>query len=114
MLSELAAGSGVEVFYAGAEEKLRYAEALTGGDGIPPDVARFALFGPRHAVAPTMGANRNAILLQTRGSLLLSADDDTVCRLGRAQGTSTSDVLRVGSHGLPAETWFFETRAAAR
>ena len=78
-LSALREQLGVEILYAGLEEKRRFAGALAAA-GVPPEAARIALLDPEGA-GLTVGANRNALLLQTVGEGVLSVDDDTASRV---------------------------------
>jgi hypothetical protein len=81
MLGGLSREYGVEIQYAGMEEKLRYARRLMQEQAAPPAVIKFALFDSEKLQLKTYGANRNALLLQTAGDTVLSVDDDTVCRI---------------------------------
>jgi FkbH-like protein len=74
-----ARGASRAIRYAGTEEKEAFLRAL-GAFDVPPDVARFALL-PDVTDTTTVGANRNALLLDAVGDLVFSADDDTLCRL---------------------------------
>ena len=111
MLSAFAAESNTRVFYAGDEEKLSFARHLTQGGSIPPEVVQFALFGCANSGA-NMGANRNAILLQTLGSRLLSVDDDTVCEPASVPGSGQN--VHFGCEADPTDVWFFGDRCSAR
>ncbi|HSW48817.1 MAG TPA: hypothetical protein VLH09_01520, partial [Bryobacteraceae bacterium] len=95
VLRSAASRHSFEIQYAGREEKLRYAEALLSGGDLFPEVVHFALFGLGDGT-PTMGANRNAILLQTQGSLVLCVDDDTVCQVGQAPDLPEPGLLKLG------------------
>lgn len=110
-LVELASETGVEMHLAGLNEKLNFLDALTKGSDIPVEVARFGLFGRPDANA-NIGANRNAALLQTAGTLFLSVDDDTVCEPASVPGGSRDVVF--GGEADPTEVWFFGDRRCAR
>jgi hypothetical protein len=71
---------GVEIYYAGLEEKVDYARALAACSNIPLEIIEFALLDVEGLNIST-GANRNALLLHTSGELLLSVDDDTICEI---------------------------------
>ena len=88
------------------------APALTRDGSIPPEVVAFAVFGPK-GHGPTMGANRNAILLRTAGTVLLTVDDDTICEPRTVPGAAFSGRLRIGNETNPSAFWFFPTREAA-
>ncbi len=94
MLRKVRKRYGIEILYAGYEEKRKYADklidALDGGRGE----VEFALFGdPVCSYRP--GANRNALLLETAGDLYLSFDDDSACSFytGDQSGNDTALVL---------------------
>jgi hypothetical protein len=106
------AGSGQALYYLGPEEKRQFLALLTRDGAFPHDVVEFGLFGPS-GHAPTMGANRNAILLQTAGEMVLSADDDTICQPRIPPDADGADFLRLGSHGDPNAIWFFPDRPSA-
>lgn len=93
--------------YAGVSEKLAYIDALR-HVGVDENITRFAIIGDAHGDICSIGANRNALLLDTVGEDVLSVDDDTVCRLynhpSRAPG------LRFGCVGNPRDTWFYNDR----
>ncbi len=101
---------GLNVWYAGLNEKAAFAKWLAEKGDIPPDLIRFALFGsgPR---SRTTGANRNAILFHTLGSRVLSVDDDTICDPAVLPNTNTE--LTVAGHWIPAEVWCFPTYSEA-
>jgi hypothetical protein len=79
ILEEVQNRYGLEIAYAGLEEKVRFASALKQKRRVPDAVIDFALFGEDWA-GSRAGANRNALLLHAAGSRLLSLDDDSVCR----------------------------------
>jgi hypothetical protein len=108
LLSQLPREMGVEVSYAGILETTTFAERLCSDGSLPPDAVRFALFGRPEAGA-NIGANRNAALLQTLGTLLVSVDDDTLCYTARAPGSSAE--VRLSGEGEGAEAWFFANRS---
>jgi hypothetical protein len=91
-------------------DQKRVEEAIEdlGRAGIEKAVARFALTG--HAdglpagIARTTGANRNVLLLATRGEAFLSVDDDTLCGLCRAPQPQSGFALL--SRGTPFDMWF--------
>jgi hypothetical protein len=99
------------VVYMGPEEKLRFIEKLTGNGKLPREIVEFGILGPT-GYSPTMGANRNTILLQTAGELVLNVDDDTICD-PRAVPDADPATLRLGTEGDPTEFWFFPNRESA-
>ena len=110
LLRSLGRRYGVEILYAGLEEKQRYAEAMVRADRVPPEVIEFALFDVNRA-GTAIGANRNALLLHTAGDLFFGADDDTVCQVATVP-EATSD-LAFFSESDPTEFWFFADRQQA-
>lgn len=98
------------VLYAGLSERRTFAEHLC-RNGLAEEVVAFALFG----IGPEgdrMGANRNAFLLATAGTMAFSVDDDTVCDPGVAESTDTTG-LNIHGEGESMEFWFYGTRQAA-
>jgi hypothetical protein len=77
-LKRLKEKHGVSIRYAGFEEKRSYARLLEKESGIDPTIIEFALFDP-FGLKNTVGANRNASLLDTVDEMFYSADDDTIC-----------------------------------
>lgn len=72
------AAQGTRIFLAGMKEKMRFIGEITSaarGDGLPREVAAFALFGDADH-PQTYGANRNALLLASPGELFVMSDDD--------------------------------------
>ena len=57
------------------------------------------------------GANRNCLLLDTVGALVLSVDDDTGARLARCPERQDAVAFHTGYD--PSEFWFFPDRASA-
>jgi hypothetical protein len=109
-LRAVSASTNRPIRYAGAAEKQRFAAALAGESRVPRHLVDFALFGdPR--VTPRIGANRNCLLLDTVGSLLLAVDDDTVGRV--AEAPAGESLVEFSSEYEPREFWFFRDRAAA-
>ena len=92
------------VVYAGREQKQAFAVLLSDGGRIPPAVIDYLLGGTGYSTRHP-GANRNAILLQTLGCMVLSVDDDTVCDVGRVPETSSGGDVFVAGHERPEETW---------
>jgi hypothetical protein len=96
--------------YAGICEKERFADALARESSISPEIIDFALFGDRRCGLFT-GANRNALLLDTVGSLVFGADDDTLARTCAAGARETAASFT--SEYEPREFWFFPNRRDA-
>jgi hypothetical protein len=100
-----------EIVYAGVEEKRHLVDLLAEKGSLPRDVLEFGLLGPSD-YTPTMGANRNTIFLQTAGEMVLSVDDDTLCRPCAAPECEAG-TLRLGSESDPTEFWFFPDRKSS-
>jgi amino acid adenylation domain-containing protein len=98
-LEEVSRRCGIQLFYAGRNERQRYAGELQKESGAPPEVVKFAIGGEGYGL-PTIGANRNGLLLDTAGELLLTLDDDTDCRIG-ALPTEAKDLSFVSRHYAP-------------
>jgi len=97
------------IWYAGRREKQQYCRLLVNA-GLPSEVVSFALLGdPRLPCA--IGANRNALLLETLGETLVSVDDDSICQL-----TTVPDhghpVLRFAGDNDAVHVQFFPDRAS--
>ena len=112
LLGRIAKNFGFRIFYAGPKEKRLFTTRLAADFGIPSESMELALFGFGNN-AITTGANRNAILLQTVGSLVFSADDDTLCRPGSIQGTPNEFFVSVRGHHNPQDYWLFSDRRSA-
>lgn len=97
--------------YAGRKEKRAYVEELARA-GIDPDIARFAVLGdfPGLQCKYTAGANRNAILLDTVGEYIFTADDDTISKYALHPDHCTG--LRLTGHAIPRDMWFYKSRDA--
>jgi hypothetical protein len=99
--------AGLAIRYAGLPEKKSYIDALV-RLGVQPEIARFALLGDFKNVAYTPGANRNAILLDTAGDCILTADDDSLCTL--ASHPNRDRKLYLKGAGDPRDKWFYSDR----
>jgi hypothetical protein len=84
---------GVNILYAGFEEKLLFARKLISVSKAPPEVIKFALFNTEKSL-PSIGANRNAMLLHTVGNRFLSVDDDTLCRATIPSGIKPGSIFK--------------------
>ncbi len=111
MLRSLKVRYGARIFYAGLEEKTRFADRLTKSGDLPPEVVMFGLFGLQGEALAAFGGNRNALLLHTVGEAVFTADDDTVCRVSAAP--ELSDGLRFSSGCDPLEYRVFSDRDGA-
>lgn len=119
MLRSLKAKYGPAIFYAGREEVSRFAQQLIRSGGFPAATVNFCLLGTEGLPMRSelvgglsdFGANRNAILLHSVGDLVLSVDDDTLCRVVRVP--KSGDGLTFSSKPDPSEFWFFPSREVA-
>jgi hypothetical protein len=109
-LRSVAGRFNVCVRYAGREEKIRFADALAAESGAPPQVIRFALIGDDRCASST-GANRNNLLLDAAGTLMLTVDDDTLCRIAASPEPESAPSFFSGYD--PTEFWFFPDRSRA-
>ncbi len=111
ILAGLKSRHGAALRHADRAEKDRFAEALAREAGVDPGLVAFALADPE-GCGHTTGANRNALLLDTVGGLVVSVDDDTVCRpAGPPEPPAPGVALSSGSIGM--DLWAFPDRAAA-
>jgi hypothetical protein len=98
------------VSHSGRTQKAERARDLATRAGVSESLVRFALLGDG-CVGETMGANRNAILLDSVGHTVLMADDDTafqgVVPPNHARGIELLDGRD------PTELWFFRSREEA-
>ena len=110
MLSELKRRYGVEVLYAGLEEKQQFARRLIEIGGLPEEIVQFALFDVEQC-GYSYGANNNAVLLHTSGDAVFVTDDDMQCRFATAP--VVREGFRFSSCTDPQELWVFPDREAA-
>jgi hypothetical protein len=109
-LQRLADRFDARVRYAGPEEKSRFAAALAAESGVSREIIGFALFGDERCALST-GANRNSLLLDAAGALMLAVDDDTLCRIAAAPECEAARSFFSGYD--PSEFWFFPDRGRA-
>ena len=79
-LARLVKNTGLEIYYCDDACREELAAAISDHSGVPIEIVRRACCNSGHE-ADRYGANRNTLLLCTAGSLILSVDDDTVCRM---------------------------------
>ena len=109
-LRKLAQRFNARVRYGGQQEKNRFAAALAAESKVAGKIIYFLLFGDGRCTRST-GANRNCLLLDTVGTLILTVDDDTLCRTAAAPECETSPSFFSGHD--PTAFWFFPDRARA-
>lgn len=100
----------VSVKYGGLKEKELFANRLIRDVGLPREIVRFSLFDVEK-IGISVGANRNAMLLDTFGEFLFTVDDDTLCRI--TPHPESVPHLSFYSESDPTELWFFDNREAA-
>jgi hypothetical protein len=110
MLQALKRKYGVEISYAGQEERATFAEKLIRRGEVPSEVVEFSLSNADGFPA-AYGVTRNALLLDALGELFLQVDDDTVCNI--AAVPETSDGIVFTSKCDPTELWFFPDHETA-
>ena len=111
MLCALKAHYGVNIAYAGLEEKMAFAKRLSEEGDIPAEVVSWACIGDKQYGVSTLGANRNALLLHTVGECIFTTDDDAICRVAASPGFK--DGLALISRGDRTEYWFYPDRDSA-
>lgn len=111
ILSSLAAPD-ISILYAGLREKVTFIEELLragNSAGLSKEVVDFALFGPNSGDNDhTFGANLNALLLSTSEQLVLTTDDDIVCRVVASEGQD--DEIALSSLPDPTDLRFYKNR----
>ena len=109
VLEQIRKDFDVSISYGNDEEKRAFAKELASNSGVSPHVVDFALFNPMQ-IPCAIGANRNALLLQSVGELTAQVDDDTLCRL--VPSASARNELTLSSQTDPTEFWFLDQPAA--
>lgn len=108
-LAQEAENKNGKVHYAGPKEKQQYADLLIAA-GLPPETVRFTLFGhPQFTLAT--GANRNALLLETIGEIVMTVDDDCLATVLTAP-ECLGDTLRFVSDHQAVEPRYFSDRSS--
>ena len=97
------------VRFASSEERVAYARRLSECSPVPAEVLEYGLLLSK---GYTLGQNRNALLLDSAGTLFLCVDDDTICTSRLPPGAS-DEVLRTCSGADPSEFWCFRDFAEA-
>ena len=96
----------VPVRFAGYREKASYVQQLSECLGYGNDVLHRSLL---RTEGYTLGQNRNALILDSIGSLYFSVDDDTVCAVATPPGTQQS--LRISQGSDPCSYWCYQDMA---
>jgi hypothetical protein len=94
--------------YAGARARTALGQRLV-ASGVPRGVADWLL--GEGVKAPTPGATRNHVLLETVGEPVLSVDDDTLAQVWA--GKASSEGLALAGHSDVRDTHFFQSRQEA-
>lgn len=112
-LHEAARSSDVSIRLVGLAEKIALLAGLRSGRDFPPEVLKFACFDAERCGRGAYGANRNMLLLQTAGTSVLSADDDTAGETHRPVGYHDRLSVRLhDAHDDPSEVWALGARDA--
>ncbi|MEJ2178811.1 MAG: hypothetical protein P8Y12_13055 [Gammaproteobacteria bacterium] len=93
----------VPVRFAGWQEKATYVKQLGECLGHSRDILQRSLM---RTEGYTLGQNRNALLLDSIGSLYFSADDDTICSVAIAPDAQQS--LRLSEGIDPCSYWCYQ------
>lgn len=96
----------VPVRFAGCQEKATYVQQLGECLGHSREILQRSLM---RTEGYTLGQNRNALLLDSIGSLYFSADDDTVCSVGIAP--DAQQPLRLSEGIDPSSYWCYQNMA---
>jgi hypothetical protein len=110
MLEAIQRQHNVRCYFAGEQEKKRFAKALASLSEVHPETIDFALFNSG-SYGFAGGANRNALLLQEAGNVFSSVDDDALCDLALAPQPRTGLTLFSDRDGF--ERYFFATSESA-
>ena len=113
MLATIAANEDQPINYCGVVEIRDFIREMVQkgkGDGLPQKLMEFALLGKEENSSARCGVARNAILLATEGEMILSTDDDTLCRF--AEPPVAEKGIELSSEFDPAEIRFFPNRQA--
>ena len=103
-----------KIEYIGVQERNELIEKFSNGDSERRKVLKFCLFGV-DGLGHTYGLARNALLLATRGELLFSVDDDSVCTQFRTKKFENKIMFHPkGATFLPQEVHQFWTRDQAK
>ncbi len=109
LLRALQARYGAPIYYAGPEQKARYAAALVEQCGLPREAVEFGLLNPDGCATAT-GGSRNVLLLHAVGDVLLQVDDDTLARSAPSPGARRG--MAFSSRFDPTEFWFLQENEA--
>lgn len=106
MLRCISREHAVQIVYGDMLDRVRFASDLKRESDIPPNIIDFAILNPlRYPI--TTGSCRNAILLQTAGTVFVTIDDDTRWHLHRYRNATERVILE--SSNDPTEIWFGST-----
>lgn len=97
---------GVPVRFAGFQEKASYVQQLSECLGHSNDILQRSLL---RTEGYTLGQNRNALILDSIGSLYFSADDDTLCSVATPPGVQQS--LQISDGSDPCSYWCYQYMA---
>lgn len=97
---------GPSIIYFGKEQRRAFAKRLI-LQGAESEAVKFALFNSVGA-GFSAGTARNTLLLLTTGELVLSVDDDTVCRIGCVSPHVAT--LKITSREIPTSVSFYRDK----
>ena len=109
LVADVCAPHGAGATYLDRVGKAALAERLARAAHVPEDIVRFALLGD-DAVGPSIGANRNALLLACGDAPFLSFDDDVQACAAMPPRVLEGSAI---AEGDAAEWRFFRDRADA-
>lgn len=110
LAAKVRSATGALFSYGGLEEKAEFLRELGEKGGFPLELLHFAVLNSERC-GYAVGSNRNAMLLDSAGELLVTADDDVICR--QAALPEPSDGLRLTSNLDPTDFWFHPDRRSA-
>jgi hypothetical protein len=99
----------IPVRYIGHRERAEHCKRLV-ERGVPRPTIEYLLLPSAHA--PSYGASRNCLLLDTLGTSILSLDDDTLAIPARHPDWEGG--LELTGHSAPCDPAFFRSRVDAR
>ena len=114
-VSRLAEQERISCVYISRGDQDDICARLSAAVGVPLEVVRFGLMGEclRDHNFRAYGGNRNCIQLLTQGALILSVDDDTICKPGIASENGPTSRTKFTPLEDPIEQWFYETQESA-
>lgn len=103
-VQRIAADFDHQVCFWGRDWRRGFARQLSEYSGVEQETVAFALFGDDHLHMYAPGANRNALLLKSAGSVVLGFDDDCVFEWRQLNTNGSQRIL----HGAVADRQTYE------